>query len=73
MVAVRGQLAILMPQPELRHAYVGRAGYMFPRPDGVVLGGTFERGQEIPEPQPEAIARILANHESFNAQLACRA
>lgn len=40
----RGQLAILEPQPEVRYAYVGD-GYMFPRPDGIVLGGTFELDQ----------------------------
>ena len=41
---MRGQLAILLPQPEVRYAFTGEAGYMFPRADGIVLGGTFERG-----------------------------
>ena len=40
---VRGQLAILLPQPEIRYAFTGDAGYMFPRADGILLGGTFER------------------------------
>ena len=38
----RGQLAILEPQPEVRYAFTGGPGYMFPRPDGIILGGTFE-------------------------------
>ena len=71
MIAARGQLAILLPQPELRHAYVGRAGYMFPRPDGVVLGGTFERGVEDPTAQADDIAGILAAHRRFNQGLSC--
>lgn len=71
MIAARGQLAILLPQPEIRHAYRARAGYMFPRPDGIVLGGTFERGVEDPTPQPETIARILARHREFNRELGC--
>ena len=41
---MRGQLAILLPQPEVRYAFTGEAGYMFPRADGIILGGTFERG-----------------------------
>src|SRR3546814_7200253 len=28
---VRGQLAILLPQPEVQYAFTGEAGYMFPR------------------------------------------
>ena len=43
---VRGQLAILLPQPEVRYAFTGEAGYMFPRADGIILGGTFERGRQ---------------------------
>ena len=57
----RGQLAVLLPQPEVRYAYTGRAGYMFPRADGIILGGTFERGIWDATPQPEAIAGILAS------------
>ena len=32
----RGQLAILVPQPEIRYAFTGEAGYMFPRADGII-------------------------------------
>jgi len=71
MVPVRGQLAILLPQPEVRHAYTGPVGYMFPRADGIVLGGTYERGEWDATPQPETIAGIVAAHARFNAGLAC--
>ena len=63
----RGQLAIMLPQPEVRYAYTGNDGYMFPRPDGILLGGTFERGQWEATPQPEDIARIIAGHQRIMA------
>ena len=49
----RGQLAILLPQPEVRYAFTGEAGYMFPRADGIVLGGTFERDEWETTPEPD--------------------
>lgn len=73
LIAVRGQLAVLLPQPEIRYAYSGRMGYMFPRPDGILCGGTFEREVELAEPQPEDIDRILANHAAFFAGFRCAA
>jgi hypothetical protein len=70
---VRGQLAILLPQPEIQYAFTGEAGYMFPRADGIVLGGTFEHGIWETTPEPEAIARIIASHQQLNAALRCTA
>ena len=70
---VRGQLAILLPQPEIRYAFTGEAGYMFPRADGIVLGGTFERGVWDAAPQPDAIARIIASHQRLFAGFRCTA
>jgi glycine/D-amino acid oxidase-like deaminating enzyme len=67
----RGQLAILLPQPEVRYAYTMREGYMFPRPDGILLGGTFELDEWGTEPEPAAIARILAAHRQLVAGLRC--
>jgi len=64
---VRGQLAILLPQPEIDYAYSLSDGYMFPRPDGILLGGTFERGMWDPVTTPEAIAGIIASHRQLNA------
>ena len=49
----RGQLAILLPQPEIPYAFTGEAGYMFPRADGILLGGTFELDQWEAIPEPE--------------------
>ena len=70
---VRGQLAILLPQPEVQYAFTGEAGYMFPRPDGIILGGTFERDEWRAEPQPEDIARIVASHRGLFEGFRCTA
>ena len=67
----RGQLAVLLPQPEIRYAFTGEAGYMFPRADGIVLGGTFELDEWDATPQPEAIARIIASHQRLFAGFRC--
>jgi glycine/D-amino acid oxidase-like deaminating enzyme len=69
----RGQLAILEPQPEVQYAFTGGPGYMFPRPDGIILGGTFELDQWDTTPQPATIARIVARHKAFFASLRCTA
>jgi len=68
----RGQLAILEPQPDVRYAWLGD-GYMFPRPDGILLGGTFELDQWDAVTQPEAIRRILATHRRFFSAFRCTA
>jgi D-amino-acid oxidase len=50
MVPTKGQLAMLPAQPALQYLY-GENGYMFPRADHVVIGGTYESGvnNEIPD------------------------
>ena len=73
LIPVRGQLAILLPQPEVRYAFAGDAGYMFPRADGILLGGTFERNEWEEVPEPAAIQRIIASHKSFFEGFRCSA
>jgi glycine/D-amino acid oxidase-like deaminating enzyme len=73
LVPVRGQLAVLLPQPEIRYAFTGDAGYMFPRPDGILLGGTFERGVWSTVPEPAAIERIIESHRQLFAGFRCTA
>jgi D-amino-acid oxidase len=64
---MRGQLAVLLPQPEVEYAYSLNEGYMFPRPDGILLGGTFERGQWEAVTTPGAIAGIVEANRRLNA------
>jgi D-amino-acid oxidase len=61
---VRGQLEVLLPQPEIDYCYVG-SGYMFPRRDGIILGGTFDHGDWSLEPDPEQAAGILNAHQEI--------
>ena len=65
IMPVRGQLVILLPQPEIDYNTIAREGYMFARRDGVVLGGTFDRGEWSLTPDPAAIAGIMQGHKSI--------
>ena len=45
LTPIKGQLSFLLPQPEVDYCTVGPGDiYMFPRHDGIVLGGSHERG-----------------------------
>lgn len=70
---LKGQLAILLPQPEVRYALGGGPGYMFPRADGIILGGTAERDVWDPNPDPAIIARLIARHQRFFSGFRCAA
>ncbi|HEV2691183.1 MAG TPA: FAD-dependent oxidoreductase [Bryobacteraceae bacterium] len=66
LTPIKGQLTILLPQPEVDYATLPPGGlYMFPRHDGVLLGGTHERGNWDLEPNREAEARIVAAHAAI--------
>ncbi len=69
LTPVKGQLSFLIPQPELNYCTAGPGEiYMFPRRDGVALGGTHEEGVWDLEPQPQQTGRILREHaEVFRA------
>lgn len=58
---VRGQLEVLLPQPEIDYCYLSSA-YMFPRRDGIILGGTWDHDDWSLAPKPEQTARILEAH-----------
>ncbi|MND03077.1 hypothetical protein D3C83_227270 [compost metagenome] len=57
----------------MRYAALGEFGYMFPRPDGIILGGTFERDVWDPKPDPVDIARIVRSHQRFFEGFRCTA
>jgi D-amino-acid oxidase len=58
---VRGQLEVLLPQAEVDYCYLSR-GYMFPRRDGIILGGTFDHDDWSLEPRADQAAGILEAH-----------
>ena len=74
LVPLKGQLTVLVPQPEVDYGTFGglpgssRGGglgiHMQPRSDGIVLGGTSERGAWSLEPDQEAMKRIVDAHRA---------
>ena len=58
---VRGQLEVLLPQPEIDYCYLG-PGHMFPRRDGIVLGGTFDHDDWSLEPRADQRDNIIGAH-----------
>ena len=61
LIPVRGQLEVLLPQPEIDYCYLS-SGYMFPRRDGVILGGTWDHGDWSLAPNAVQANGILETH-----------
>jgi D-amino-acid oxidase len=70
LVPVKGQLTLLLPQPEVNYNLISGDLYMFPRTDGIVLGGTYESGQWNTAPNADAKARVLAGHRRLFQRMA---
>lgn len=66
MLPIKGQLTVLVPQPEVDYITIGPGGlYMMPRQDGIILGGTFERGVSTLEPNPVESERIVRGNRAL--------
>ena len=67
LMPVKGQLTVLRPQPEVDYilGVDDISLYMHSRPDGVLLGGTFERGVWSLDPNESESERIFRGHEAF--------
>jgi D-amino-acid oxidase len=69
LVPVKGQLSILLPQPEINYSYMVHSPenllYMFPRKDGIILGGTYDKGNWSLEPDEKESSRILNGHSAI--------
>lgn len=75
LTPLRGQLVVLVPQPEVQYATSGGlridrgspAGFlhMMPRTDGIVLGGTSEQGVWSTEPSDEDRRRVVERHRDL--------
>ena len=61
LIPVRGQLEVLLPQPEIDYCYLS-SGHMFPRSDGVILGGTWDHDDWSLAPNPDQATNILETH-----------
>jgi D-amino-acid oxidase len=63
LMPIKGQLVFLLPQAEVDYMTIGPGGiYMFPRRDGILLGGSFDRRIENTDIDPAVTERIL--HDS---------
>lgn len=72
LVPIRGQLAFLPPDERLDYLTIGGGDgvlYMFPRSDGVLLGGTFERGAAHLTPDAATTDRIVNEHARLAARM----
>ena len=75
LIPLKGQLTVLVPQPEVGYAITGagRTGgdlpsaglHMMPRADGIVLGGTRERDVWTLEPNQDELKRVVEGHREF--------
>ena len=68
LTPIRGQLTFLLPQPEIDYMTVGPTDvYMFPRQDGILLGGSHDEGNSNLEIDPAITERILRENAAvFN-------
>jgi glycine/D-amino acid oxidase-like deaminating enzyme len=64
VVPIRGQLVHLRPQP-LSYLLDHPDGYIVPRADALVLGGSFEEGVGEARTDPATCARILEDNRRF--------
>jgi glycine/D-amino acid oxidase-like deaminating enzyme len=69
LIPIKGQLTLLLPQPEVNYIVLAGGLYMFPRRDGIVLGGTHVRGDWSLEPDLAAKSQILAGHSRLFSRL----
>ncbi len=65
LTPIKGQLTFLLPQPEVQYAACPSGIYMFPRSDGILLGGTHEEGVWSLEPDVAKKQEILSRHKAF--------
>ena len=68
LIPIKGQTAFVPPDPDVDFATIGGGPgslYMFPRSDGILLGGTFERGVATLEPDPAQTTRIVRGHQAL--------
>ena len=72
LVPVRGQLVFIPPDDQVDYLTIGGGNgvlYMFPRSDGILLGGTFERGASHLTPDAETTRRIVSEHARIAADM----
>lgn len=72
LVPIKGQLSVLLPEDDVTYAIMAPELYMFPRQDGIILGGTHERGVWDLAPDPDEETRIITQHGDIFRRMAAR-
>jgi glycine/D-amino acid oxidase-like deaminating enzyme len=62
LLPIKGQLTFLLPQPEVSYIVLADDLYMFPRRDGILLGGTHVRDDWSLDPDLAAKEHVLSGH-----------
>ncbi len=62
---VRGQLSVLAPQPAVDYITLHGSRFMFPRSDGIVLGGSFQHGNADLAVDSDLKRTIVGDHAKF--------
>lgn len=65
LTPIKGQLTVLLPQPDVDYIMISGGLYMMPRRDGVLLGGTHEQGEWSLQPNPVEAKRVMDGHIDF--------
>jgi D-amino-acid oxidase len=65
LMPIKGQLTLLLPQPEVSYNLISEDLYMFPRSDGIVLGGNYDKNQWDATPDMTRRTRIVAAHREM--------
>ena len=70
LTPIRGQLTVLLPQPEVDYIMGEGALSVIPRRDGIALGQTWEPGEWSLEPSPTEMQRVMDGLTQFFADMA---
>jgi D-amino-acid oxidase len=65
LIPIKGQLTVLLPQPEVDYILLNGDYYMFPRSDGIILGGSRGRGDASTSVDPAVSSKILETHQAI--------
>jgi len=70
LTPIKGQLVFLLPQPEIDYMTLGPGSiYMFPRRDGILLGGSHDRDVWDLNPDAAVTERILRENGALFASM----
>jgi len=68
---IKGQLTVLVPQSEIDYGVLSTGSdlHMFPRRDGIILGGSHQSGEWSLQPDEAEADRIFKGHQQFFAAM----